>query len=352
MTQEELTSYIKEMPLAAYNNEKVELNDDTVLSTVVSHDDNSLPLFRGTMKWFFKANGIPTPNRWPGGWENLSVRDFAKIFIPVLLLCFSLVSQAQLTIDLGTVKTTNKATAISIGISYFRSLDSIWKLKDIDFVGKHSIFSINPEFNVRFGSADAFNSIQAKVVGSFISFKTIDWKGYKAPDYSKTMGYFPIALGVEANSAFTIYNGIFEAGYQPFYQSETNNVGSVLRHTNLGLWIQAGYKFKGDSTATPLTGGAKDESSEKYNSTIVRAKGHFGIDTKDFLKAVNFSMGLVGNADVWYDMINSRFYHKIDAIGRIYLQNGAWIDLVYSKGAGAPTFNSNEQYGVGFKVQL
>lgn len=352
LTQDDFLAWVKEGPMAAANNEKIEITDTTVLSEVL--DDKVVQgIAQKLTKWFLKKAGVKVPQKWPTEWLTWNPVQVAKYFVPIMLLLISTVTRAQLVIDLGTIKTADKNTAINIGISYFKSLsDSAWRNKDLDFIGDHSIFSLDPEFNIRFGTQDAFSSIQAKLVGSFMSFKTTDFRGFKSPDFTKPIMVFPVAIGVESNASFTTYNGIGEIGFTPFYQSETSSLPDVLRHSKFGVWLQGGYKFRGDSASTILTGGAKDQSAEKYNNGIMRLKGSLSVDTKSLVKAQGLNVGLAGNADVWYDVLHSKFYHKLDFIGDFYLNNGSTIRLIYSKGAGAPTFNQNDQYGLGFKFQL
>lgn len=349
MTQAQLKRWLIAQPLTNYNALAEKPTEDSVMGEVIT-DPRAQKITKQGMTLFLELNDVPVPKKFPADWLSMTAKQLAAAIIAMMMLFICTTASAQLTIDLGTVKTANKNTAVNVGISYFRSLDSIWRSKDLYFTGKHSIFSFNPEFNVRFGTQDAFSSIQAKLVGSFMSFKMTDFEGFTSPDFSKTVNVFPVAIGVETNSSFTTYNGIIEAGYTPYWKSV--GASELLKHTDFSLFVQGGYKFRGDSVATQLTGGAKDESAEKVQSSILRVKSSLGIDTKGLIKAQGVTFGLTGKADVWYDVINTRFYHKVDAIARFYLSNGAWIDAIYSKGAGAPTFNNSDQYGVGFKVQL
>ncbi len=350
MTQASLRRWFVANPMTDYNTTGVKPTEDDVIGKVIT-DPKAQKITEDGTKWYLKFNKVPNvPKKFPAGWLEHTAASLAKIFIPFFLLFIVNTASAQLTIDIGTVKTVDKNTAINVGISYFRSLDSIWKTKDLFFIGKHSIFSFNPQFDIRFGTQDAFSSIQGKLVGSFMSFKTKDFEGFTSPDFGKTVNVYPVAIGVESNSSFTTYNGIFEAGYTPYWNN--NSTSDFLKHTTFGLWLQGGYKFRGDSAATVATGGAKDMSYEAVRSGILRMKGSLGVDTKSMVNTQGLNFGLSGKADVWYDVMNQKFYHKVDAIATFYLANGAYINAIYSKGAGAPTFNDQDQYGLGFKVQL
>jgi len=278
--------------------------------------------------------------------------SFAFIALFVLSLSVSITSTAQLTIDIGAAKTENKANALTFGIQYVRVFDSSLQTKELFKTGKNSIVTFAPQFDVRFGSEDAFSAITGKMTALLTTYKKTTYEGLVVTDFKKTINAFPFSVGAESNSSFTTFNGILEAGYEPFYQSPLNNLPEVLKHTEFGLYLQAGHKFKGDSSSTALVGGAKDESAEKVNSNLLRVKGHFGIDTKSLVKGATSSVGLAGNANVWYDVVNKKVYHQIIATARIYLVNGAWLDLNYLKGSGAPNFNFGDEYRVGAKFRL
>lgn len=65
------------------NNENVELNEFTVLNTVLSADDNftkpqsSMNLFKGDVYWIVWANGGKKV-KFPHNWMELSVRGLAE----------------------------------------------------------------------------------------------------------------------------------------------------------------------------------------------------------------------------------------------------------------------------------
>lgn len=275
-----------------------------------------------------------------------------KRIIFILLAFTSLTASAQLQLRFGTLKTDNKQTAISVGISYVRSLDSIWNSKELYIAGKHSIFTVSPQIKIETGTQDAFSSIEGKLTGLFMNFKTIklDKSSVVIPDVSKTIQTFPISVGFESNNTFSTINAITEVGWVPWYQSEVGSAPDILKYSKFGLFLQGGYKFRGDSAATQAYGGNKDQSAEKVNNALLRTKGSLSIDTKKLVNISGLNMGLVGNADVWYDFVNAKFYHKIEAVGRFYLGDGQFFDLMYSKGSGAPNFNVGDQYGVGLTM--
>lgn len=81
MTNNQLRKAVKRF-LAAFNNEKVEINDDTILSEVISATDgkgtaNSVGIFKGLVLWTLHTNVKPKKIKFPGDWMNLSVANFS-----------------------------------------------------------------------------------------------------------------------------------------------------------------------------------------------------------------------------------------------------------------------------------
>lgn len=353
MNQGQLTDVMK-FHLKNFNDEGVDINDATVLNTVLSDKDgygpaNSMNVFRSVMRWTMKRNGIKDKS-WPRSWMSLTVTDLASKLLVMLLLLLSSMSQAQLTVSIGAGKTDLRDNAITIGLTYIKSFDSVWKNQDYLVAGKRSLFLITPEANIQTGNQDAFSSINIKATGLFMTFSETSVSGMYTPNTAKTFHCFPVSIGVETNNLFNAINGIAEVGWVPWYQAATRNISPVIKRTKFGLFLQGGYKFYVDSTGRTAKGGEIDESLEQVKSGILRAKGSFGIDTKTLLKINGLDIGLVGSADVWYDFLNSAVYHRIDARGRFFISAENYIDLIYQKGSGAPNFNQGDQYGVGLTV--
>jgi hypothetical protein len=353
MDQEQLNEVIK-FHLVNFNNEHVEINNDTVFNTVLSTKDgfglsNSKNLFRGFIRWTMKSNGHKD-KPWPKDWFEKSVTDLSSKILTLLFLIFSFTAQSQLQVSVGASKTDLKGSALTIAASYINSLDSAWKNQDYLLAGKHSFFLISPEATILTGTEDAFSSIILKASGLLATFKTTTVAGQLTPNSARTFQTFPMSVGVETNNQFSTINAIAEVGWSPWYQAESRAIPDAIKRTKFGIFLQGGYKFLAAGSRVAPEGGQIDESQEAPNSTIFRTKGSFGIDTKALLNVNGLAVGLVGNADVWYDFINSAVYHKIDARGRFYITPVNYIDLIYQKGSGAPNFNQGDQYGVGLTV--
>lgn len=260
-----------------------------------------------------------------------------------------LVAQSQLTVELGAERTDLKKNAITFGITYLRSLDSIFGGQELFVPGKKSFFLVTPELDITTGTEDAFSSIILKASGLWNVFKTHTVAGLEAPNYNKTFHSFPISLGVETNNRFNNTNGIFEVGWVPFYQSYARNSPQWIKRSKFGVFLQTGYKFNSDSLGV---GGEANESEEKEHKGILRGRGLFSVDTDAFIKIGGLNVGLVGSAEGWADIVNNGFYHKLEGRARVYLNPDQTFDVIFSSGSGAPLFNSAFQAGVGISIRL
>jgi hypothetical protein len=271
-----------------------------------------------------------------------------KIIIPILLF-ISFNSYSQLNLNIGAIKTDLKNNAISVGITYLRSLDSIFGGQELFIAKKNSFFMVTPELDIQTGTEDAFSSIVLKATGLINVFKTHTVAGLEAPNYNKTFHSFPVSLGVETNNQFNNTNGILEAGWVPYYQSYSRQSPEWIKRTRFGVFLQAGYKFNADSSGI---GGEVNESEEKEERAIFRAKGSFAVDTDKFIKIGGINIGLLGTADGWADIVNSAFYSKLEGRIRVYLSDATAFDVIFSSGSGAPLFNEAFQQGVGVSIKL
>lgn len=272
-----------------------------------------------------------------------------KIIISLLLLV-TIAGHSQLNVELGAIKTSLKESAIRLGITYLRSLDSIYGDQEHFLPGKRSFFLITPELDIETGTEDAFSSINLKATGLFNLFKTTTVAGLITPDYNKTFHTFPVSLGIETNNQFDNTNGILEVGWIPYYQSYGRATPTWIKKTNFGIFLQGGYKFNKDTVG--LIGGEVDESLEAEKRGIFRVKGSFGVNTDRLVKVAGFDLGLVGTADGWGDVVNSEFYHKLEGRLRVFLTDQYYFDFLVSSGSGAPTFNTRTQAGVGLTMRF
>jgi hypothetical protein len=275
-----------------------------------------------------------------------------KKLMLMLALCASLFSTAQVQVHVGASKTELRDNAILIGISYLKSLDSIFGEQERFIPGKNSFFMVTPQADIITGTSDSYSSINIKLSGVFATFKTTDVEGLITPDFDRTAHTFPMSLGVETSNLFNNVNAIYEIGWVPFYQSYGRNSPALVKNTRFGVFLQTGYKILVDSTGNTAIGGEVDKSLEEPNEFILRTHGTFSLDTKSIIKLNGLDIGLVGGADVWYDIANGALYHKLQGIARFYLDDTKYIDFIYSKGSGAPLFNYADQFSAGFTFKF
>lgn len=273
-----------------------------------------------------------------------------KKLLIALSLLITVAANSQLTVELGATKTDLKDNAIRLGITYLRSLDSIFGNQEHFIPGKKSFFMVTPELDIQTGTEDAFSSINLKATGLLNFFKTTTVAGLITPDYNRTFHTFPISLGVETNNQFNNTNGILEVGWIPYYQSYGRSSPDWIKKTNFGIFLQGGYKFDKDTIG--LIGGEVDESEEQEERGIFRVKGSFGVNTDRLIKLAGLDVGLVGTADGWGDVINSEIYYKLEGRARVYLSGNQYFDLIFQKGSAAPTFNDEFQAGIGLTLKF
>jgi hypothetical protein len=360
MTTDQLKEHMK-FYLSAFNKQKVTISDETIHEDVLSTRSirPGIPAtkeqYRGFVRTSLLLNAEEGKKKkdvdkpWPTDWMKLSVLQLAQSLLPLLMiLFFSFKSSAQVNMDLSTVKTELKENAIKIGIHYLQTWDSLFKIQDIFSARKHSLMQLTPSFDIQAGTADAFSSITAKISGMWMFFKTIDVAGAKAVDVTKTWHIVPVSAGIETNAKMNVWNGIFEVGYAPWYQSEAGGSPEWLRNTTLAFFFQTGYKFSKDTAG--LIGGEVDQSKEPASSAIVRLKADASANIFNPVTIASFRVGLVGGATVWYDVLNKAVYHRLDGDLRFFVANDDFISLKYQHGSGAPLFNTGDEWGIGLHV--
>lgn len=272
-----------------------------------------------------------------------------KILLLLSLTVVVFAANCQLSVELGAKRTDLKNSALTFGITYLKSLDSLFGGQELFIPGKHSFFMVTPELDINTGTSDAFSSIVVKASGLWNVFKTKTVAGLEAPDYNKTFHSLPLSLGIESNNKFNNVNGILEAGWVPYYQSYARNSPTFVKRSRFGLFFQTGYKFSVDSSGI---GGQEYSAEEKPKRIIARGRGLFSLDTDAFLKVGGLNVGLVGSAEGWADIVNSEFYYKLEGRARVYLTPTQWFDFIIQKGSGAPLFNGAEQIGIGTTIKF
>lgn len=278
-----------------------------------------------------------------------------SLIIVVLANPFTLQAQGiqkPIEVTMGTIKTDLKQNAINFGLSYLKSLDSLWEKQDFLINGNKSLLLLTPDIHIESGNADAFSSISVKLTALTMLFDTLKVAGQVTPNTAKTFQTFPVSLGMETSNEFNRINGIVEIGWVPWYQASERKIPGILKKTKFGLFFQGGYKFEVEKINRELKGGEVDQSKEKINNAIFRIKGSFGIDTKSLFHFSGVGVGFVGSTDGWYNFLNSEIYYSIIGKLRLYLTENEdkFFNFFYQKGSGAPNFNQGDQYGIGLTV--
>lgn len=353
MEQQQLQEVMK-YQLGNFNDENVQISDDTLHNEVLSETDgfegsNSAAIYPLLVKWTLNNNGDQV-KPWPTDWLTKSVKDLAAALIMMLIFISTGFSQDKVKVSLSAIKTDLKDNALNIGITYLPALNLSYGGNQAIFFKKKSVFSFTPNIDIQAGNSDAFSSITAKLTGLAVFFKTTNVAGIATPNTSKVLHTVPISLGAETNSQFNFINALLEVGYVPWYQGV--NTANSLRHTKVGIFLQAGYKFKVDSTGNLATGGQVDESQEELNSAVFRAKGSLAIDTKQLIIINQVRLGLVGSGDLWFDFLNAATYYRLIGAVRVYLNGSNYLDLHFQRGSGAPNFNQGDQFGLGLTVMF
>ncbi|MCB9251168.1 MAG: hypothetical protein H6605_01770 [Flavobacteriales bacterium] len=272
-----------------------------------------------------------------------------------LFVCLTLFAQEKpLKLSFGTLTTELRNNALNLGIDYARSFDSIFKTSDIFLTGSNHLFQISPDISVLSGTEDAFSAIEFKMSGMFMFFKTKEIFGILTPCTDCPMHIMPVSAGLESNSTFSFVNFLLEYGYVPWYQSPKNKkLPNWIKKTKCGIFLQGGYKT-GLGQTVDNNGGAEDESNEKVNNALFRAKVNASFDSKRMLRIGGSGIGFKASANLWYDFLNTSIYHNFAGTMRFFLSANSdnSFDLNYSKGSGAPNFNQGEQFGAGITLNF
>ena len=256
-----------------------------------------------------------------------------------------------LALSLGMLRTTLEAAAVRYAIDYAEDLGEV-NVGRADSTGS-TILAVTPDVRIETGDQDAFKSIVAKVSGNVLFFPGMTLvDGIWVEDTGAFFHALPISLGVESGRAFDTVNALAEIGYVPWYYNMTN-LPAFVRRTKVGLFLQSGYKFASDEdvTAAGDAGGDADESEEEPEHALLRLKGSVKLDPRVMFSDTK-GASLIGRADAWWDIANSELYYRVDVTLRFLLTRERFLDFVYEKGAGAPTFNEGEQFSANLTLMF
>ena len=271
--------------------------------------------------------------------------------ISLFLLC-SIISIAnaeeekdgKLELSLSTIRTKAENVAVGFLVEWAEEI-SVDKL----IVGDEWLTEISPEISIQTGDEDSFNGLTAKLKGYHAEFQDTIIGGVPAPDSLKFFSVFPFSCGLETNREFNTINALLEVGCIPFKKLSSKYFFGL--NPAIGIYLQGGYKFEIDDEKH-LTDGAADESEEDADSFLLRTKlgGKGDIAVYEFGVNSKYSINLIPEAWVWYDLANDEFYHRLVGVLRLSMDRSKHFDLKYENGSGAPNFNEGDQFSANLTV--
>lgn len=266
-----------------------------------------------------------------------------------------------LGLSLGTVKTEAEKSGMRLAVKYAEVLSQERFIANYNKdSGAGSLWDISPDITIETGDEDTFSSVQAKLTANYMRFDTVAAPGGKGrlPDMDKLVNVFPLSAGFETERNFRNVAGLLEVGYVPYMDIGRENDRYVLGvNPVIGIFLQGGYKAEVDSdsstNAAPAASGSTDNSEEETDEAIARVK----LSAAAVVDLFSFSgrsktVALVGEANLWYDALNEETYDREVGAIRLFLteDRSRSFDLKYEHGAGAPTFNSGEQFSANINM--
>jgi hypothetical protein len=254
--------------------------------------------------------------------------------------------QTPVNLSIGALRTEAERAAVRFVVDVASAISGA----DVQLNAKNGLLYLSPDIRIESGEDDAFNSIVAKVVGSVLFFQTVDVGGIPTPD-TRFFHALPVSAGIEADRGFENIAFLGEFGYVPWFQGA---VPRALKTSRVGVFVQGGYKAAVDPLAEAEEmgpSGARDESAEAPNSGLFRFKASAKFAPEVTLSASRgIGLGVVGSGDLWWDVVNSEIYHRLEATFRIRVATDRYVDFSYQNGSGAPNFNEGDQFSANLTV--
>jgi len=269
----------------------------------------------------------------------IRVLGFISLYFVLLANIPAAENKSITEISIAAVRTELEKEAVAYVIKHMPKND-IYRSDSLGFT------DLSPNIELQTGGDDSFNGLIAKLQGHKTIMKEVDDPNTGKRTCSECMfSVIPFAVGVETDRNIEDVNLLGEVGYFPVGKSRNGKPRYGLNGPRIGIFLQAGYKFKTDER-TVEAGGATDESEEEPDSELIRTKidirGKFGNDSNLF----NFIPGIRG----WYDFVNSEIYYKLEAAFRLNIVENIPFEFKYENGSGAPNFNEGEQFSAGIAM--
>lgn len=262
---------------------------------------------------------------------------------------------AAQNVSLGSVRTEAGKSALRLAVDYAEQIGDIFRVHAPSATqgGSFTIVDLSPDVSLETGGQDAFNGIVAKVKGNIIRGKLTRVGGVLTPCATCFFNVLTVSAGMEADGGFDHTAYLLEVGYVPWFQNMFDGRYPILASSNVGFFIQGGYKADtGGSPAEDPSGGASDESAEDPASTVLRLRGDYKLTPIGLAPLGDNQIELVATASGWRDLLNSEWYYRVEAGIRLTLTADHNFDFLYQKGSGAPNFNTGDQFSANLSISF
>jgi hypothetical protein len=273
-------------------------------------------------------------------------------------------SDTKLSATIQTILRNSEAAAVGIAMEYLKPLNNTEiynftcsKPKLGNLCPSAVSYRFAPTLNLQAGENGSFQAIVAKLSGEFIYGRSApkDDNGDSVSN-NRTRHMFPVSLGMSTTRYANNVSLLGEVGYVP-YNPNFGQIGDQVLQLGFnpyfGIFFQGGYKFH--RANKPLTGGSRDQSSERGNDKLLRLKANFRFALelpKAPILGDRLSSRLITWATGWFDIANNDIYHSVGAILRFNLpgQKKTSFDIKFENGSGEPNFNQGSQFGAGLTI--
>ncbi|HMP75948.1 MAG TPA: hypothetical protein PKE12_06605 [Kiritimatiellia bacterium] len=266
-----------------------------------------------------------------------------------------------LDVQIGQIKAKGESAALALG----SKLENSMPTDSIEAVGHGMYHNLLPKFDLT-ESESRFEHVYLGVEGFTIIGDIL-----------------PYSVGIEGSRNLDSYAGLAEIGWMPGLRPKDTLAGFVQRAffaDEAPFVLQAGYKFAASTNEEEGVTSGLDESGEKEDDAIFRARFSASLKTESavFARLVEgtyfdaflgpdpqpgdvLHMSISAKASVWYSFVEAEFYEAMSVtldLASPKLETAVkWfknkkINLAYNWGSGAPNFNKDEYFTAALKMSL
>jgi hypothetical protein len=270
-----------------------------------------------------------------------------RAFLAFLVLPGAL--QAQSSLSIGAARTELEASAIRIAVEAAADLGDISHISPKVSDGKTTAsgYFFSPSVQFLTGDGDALDGIVVAIAGNYYPHLVVT----PTHDIERDQNFWvlPVSVGFESDRRFDKVSALGEFGVTRIFRT-----GPLARiPLRWGLFAQVGYKAEIDTSGSATGGGSVDESEEELDHMLARARGDLNL-TLPLLRFAEDGepLRLKSRSVVWYDIVNSEVYYRLEGTLRIPIGEKQSFDLTYEKGSGAPNFNRGEQFSTNLTIRF